>query len=233
MDAYRSGTIIAAVKQDNFVVLAADRLCYDSANPGEGPPETFCKIATHPILPIAIAASGYANLAIGGRVIKTIGELLEDVGQDDLDFRSICNLLDEQLSSDVRVTRKRTKRMGIGEHSVGLVIAMAAIDGMVLGFLEIANESMSNVSNSYMGHPERLSEYYKYKLRDQRVLCGLQLPDSLSVAENIRQLVEDSIKAESVMFPDEPPKTGGPVDVVVVNSKRARFVPRANQSSQP
>jgi hypothetical protein len=89
------GTIIMAVKRDDFIVLAADSLCHDRANPTAEANETNSKIVAHLSLPFAVATSGYAYLYQGMVLVNDI--IIDLIGyfksKDDLIIDTVVNWL--------------------------------------------------------------------------------------------------------------------------------------------
>lgn len=241
----RTGTIIMGVPRDRFVVLGADRLWSNALPKVDDPPGERqgrqAKIAIHPTLPLAIAVAGIASLGPEQDTVEHIRRLIAPLDASRLDFDAIAGLLRADLEERLQAIREPAKRtlarnpadaaarIRLKVARLTLLVAYVARGRATLGSLEMKDRWTAKLAAPPRGAaawPDALDAFYASgPYARASAMFGTAIQEPARLTDHIRQVIEAGIREDARLYHGADRHVGGPVDVVLVDTRGARCVP--------
>jgi hypothetical protein len=241
----RSGTIVLGVPRAQFVVVGADRL-WTKVLPksGDAPWERQdrrMKIALHGSLPLAVAVAGLATLGPAQDTVGYVRELITPLDAPSLTFDTIVERLRQPLQRSLREVRDPATRalaanpvdaeakIRLKAARVTLLVAYVADGRATLGWVQLDDAWKTGRASPPRGvaaWPDALDAFYRRgALAGAAALFGASIQEPATLAEHVRAVIEAGIREDARLNQDRDRHVGGPVDVVLIDTRGARCVP--------
>jgi len=241
----RTGTIIMGVPRSAFVVLGADRLWTNALPKPEDPPSKQRgrqgKIALHGSLPLAVAAAGLATLGSEQDTVDYTRELITRLDKSSLNFDTIVERLRAHLHEKVQAVRDPAKRalatnpadaearIRLKVARLTLVVAYVVAGRATLGWIQLDDEWKAKRESAPQGAvawPDSLDRFYtKGPFAGGANLFGYSIQEPAKLVEHVRRVIQAGIHEEARLNHGRNRQVGGPVDVVLIDTKGARCIP--------
>jgi hypothetical protein len=228
----RLGTIILAMRREQFAVLAADSLALTFFNGKTVPTRSHCKIVLHPSLPLGFATAGWAALPLTGQQRLTT-EYLAEIAKKitkaaELNMPELKRRLAADLHPLVLEARKEPS-CGLPDEyrKVDVYIAFVSKGRAELGRLRLNQNAELGERPEFFSLPstEQLVAFYKMKngYGNDQTLFRDDILDPDALGAHMRTVLQNGINFDAAASGGQNRTIGPPIHVAVIEHDGARW----------